>query len=94
MIVPKSAVLTCAVRLTDRAYAAAHWRKINYFYAAGRFKRLLTRSPGHKLVKELYSSRRTGDLKGNRPAVRLGHRREPKKPAASPFGVNDLRDLG
>ena len=33
---------------------------------------MLTRSPGHKLVKELYSSRRTGDLKGNRPAVRLG----------------------
>jgi len=46
------------------------------------------------VVKELYSSRRTGDLKRNRSAVRLGRHREPKKPTATPFGVNDLRDLG
>jgi hypothetical protein len=58
------------------------------------FKRLLGRSPSHELVKELNGSRRTGDLKGNRPAIRLGGHCEPKKATATPLGVNHLRKLG
>src|SRR5436309_15880856 len=48
----------------------------------------------HQLLEELCSSRRTGDLEGNRPTVGLGRPGEPKKPTALSLGITYPRELG
>ncbi len=58
------------------------------------FKRLLGRSPGHELIKELARAGRTRDLKGDRPPIRLRHHYKPEEAAAAALRFEHRRECG
>jgi hypothetical protein len=55
---------------------------------------LLGRSPGHELIKELACARRTRDLEGDRPPIRLCHHYKPEEAAAEAFRFDHRRECG